>query len=81
MTGNLMSGSIHPLDNGRPRVCWVGDVTFPEVYPGDEESCFCIVLIKDVKDMRGVVVRAIVKSQGNGSSDSAIIDACAPIRN
>jgi hypothetical protein len=71
---DLMTLGFHTLDQGGP-LCGSINGALAQVVSGDEESGLDIVDGKFVQEIRGVGVWSVVESQGNVSSDGAIVDS------
>jgi len=77
---NLMSLVVCSLDGRSPRKSGIINLSFSVVVASDEESCLSIVLLQYVQDMLGIDVRAVIVSNGNGSSHCAIVDTSSTIQ-
>lgn len=77
---NLMSLVVCSLDGRSPRKSGIVDLSLTVIVASNEESCLSIVLLQYVQDMLGVDVRAVIVSNGNGTSHCAIVDTSSTIQ-
>jgi len=80
MRCDLMSLGVCSLDGRSPRKSGIVDLPLSVVVSSDEEGCLSIVLLQYVQDMLGIDVRAVIVSNGNGSSHCAVVDTSSTIK-
>lgn len=78
---NLMTSTMHALNQGRPGIVRIVDLTFAQVIACDEESRRHVVFLQDIQYRLGIDIGAIIESQSHGSCYRAIVDTGATIGN
>lgn len=69
-----MAFGVHPAENLGPTCSFVIDLALAKVGTSDEECSFDVVLLENVQYLVSVLVRAVIKGQGESSRSSAVSD-------
>lgn len=69
-----MTFGVHPAENLGPACSFIINLALAKVSTSDEECSFDVVLFENVQDLVSVLVRAVIKGQGESSGSSAVGD-------
>lgn len=67
-----MTFGVHPAEDLGPACGFIIDLALAEVGTSDEECSLDVVLLENVQDLVGVLVRAVIEGQGESSRSSAV---------
>lgn len=81
MARDLVPFVVRSLNDRRPRVRSVVNLSFAIVVACNEESCLGAVVCKNIQNVVSVDVRAVIERDGNGSFNCAVVYSCSTVWN